>query len=77
MNVGIQSQTFSINCQRNGLRYYVRFINAFHIIQDLRINDEIELFENYSLYRRNKTFGIAYYFAPYYTKTSDKPVGIK
>ncbi len=46
------------------------------LIQDLSINTEIELFEKYSLYRRNRTFGIAYYFAPYYTKTTGKPVGI-
>ena len=46
------------------------------LIQDLSDTKEIELFEKYNLYRRNKTLGQPLYFAPYFTADSNKPTGI-
>ena len=46
------------------------------LIQDLGDVVEIERFEKYNLYRRDKTFGTPIYFAPYFTSKSNKTVGI-
>ena len=46
------------------------------LIQDLGNKKEIELFEKYNLYRRDKTPGQPLYFAPYFTADSDKMTGI-
>ncbi len=46
------------------------------LIQNLGDTVEIELFEKYNLYRRDKTLGEPLYFAPCFTADSDKTTGI-
>ena len=46
------------------------------LIQDLGKPSEIELYTQYNLYRRNPTYGHAFYFAPYFTRKSGRKEGI-
>ncbi len=47
------------------------------LVQDLSVDIEIEKFEKYNLYRRQKIFGSPLYFSPYYSKTTKNGEGIK
>lgn len=47
------------------------------LIQDMSIEDEIDRFKNYYLYRRDVTYGTPLYFAPYFTRKAHEEEGIK
>lgn len=42
------------------------------LIQSLSDEEEIKRYTDFSIYRRNLTFGSPLYFAPYFSKTKDK-----
>lgn len=46
------------------------------LIQDLGNELEIKRYEEYSVYRRDQTYGAPIYFSPYFTRASGKPEGI-
>ena len=68
----------TINNFQNYLRKGYKLNNRKEIlVQDLSIDSEIEKFEKYNLYRRQKIFGSPLYFSPYYSKTTKNGEGIK
>lgn len=46
------------------------------LIQDLKIPSEIKRFKEFSVYRRDQTFGTPIYFAPYFTRGATDMEGI-
>lgn len=60
---------------RFAMKYYKINEQKEILIQDLSDKTEIQRFKEYKLYRRNVTFGTPLYFAPYFTKNSNKNEG--